>query len=187
MTAYGELYDKNFLNKFDEQCRNDIKSLELKDDFTIDVAEIIRLCGIQIEYDIIDKSGIFDSTSNKILVNKLEPVTRQRFTLAHELGHFVLNHQGVNHRSDDSSIYSDEQLKNNEIAANQFAAELIMPKKLIKKCLLQTMKDLNYDLNQLFDESDLENIYDDMVQKMGVSRQALKYRLNNLKVFNYAG
>ena len=187
MTAYGELYDKNFLNQFNEHCRNAIKSLQLKDDFFIDVKKIIKLCGIQIEYDVIDDSGEFDSESNKILVNSLEPDTRQRFTLAHELGHFVLNHQGVNHRSDDSSVYSDEQLRVNEIAANQFAAELIMPKNLVRKCLIQTMKDLNYDLKQTFDESDLENIYEDMAQKMKVSKQALKYRLNNLKVFKYVG
>ena len=103
-----------FLNQFNEQCRNAIKSLQLKDDFFIDVKKIIELCGIQIERDVIDGSGEFDSESNKILVNLLEPVTRQRFTLAHELGHFVLNHQGVNHRSDDSSVYSDEQLRANE-------------------------------------------------------------------------
>lgn len=187
MTAYGDLYDKKFLNQFNENCKNAIKSLQLKKDFVIDVEKIIELCGIQIDYDIIDESGKFDSEANKILVNSLEPDTRQRFTLAHELGHFVLNHQGVNHRSDNSSVYSNEQSRLNEIAANQFAAELIMPKELVRKCLIQTMKDLNYDLKQTFDESDLEYIYEDMAQKMNVSKQALKYRLNNLKVFKYVG
>ena len=84
-------------------------------------------------------------------------------------------------------MYSNEQSRLNEIAANQFAAELIMPKELVRKCLIQTMKDLNYDLKQTFDESDLEYIYEDMAQKMNVSKQALKYRLNNLKVFKYVG
>ena len=54
-------------------------------------------------------------------VNKNHPKTRQRFTIAHELGHFLLGHG--------SGMYNDGvvQNRNKERNANHFAAELLMP------------------------------------------------------------
>lgn len=54
------------------------------------------------------------------------PGDRQRFTLAHELGHFLLH---------GNSAATDEQTQ--EFEANQFAAELLMPAKVAKSQLRQ--------------------------------------------------
>lgn len=58
---------------------------------------------------------------------------RKRFSIAHELGHFVLNH-----RLSLQQICSEEDMMNwyqrsEETEANFFAGELILPEKLIKK------------------------------------------------------
>ena len=69
----------------------------------------------------------------KAVVNVNENVRRQRFTLAHEIGHFV--HQYQDHPDDQpmgKTEYRDELSSTgkdrNEIWANQFAAALLMPR-----------------------------------------------------------
>ncbi len=60
-----------------------------------------------------------------IRFNGSEARVRQRFTIAHELGHFVLNH-GPRHR-DEAQNFSINNYDLYEVAANNFAAELLMP------------------------------------------------------------
>lgn len=66
-----------------------------------------------------------------ILVTTRRSLHMQRFTAAHELGHYVLEHEG----SLDREIRFPGQTANRdlkEIAADAFAAELLMPKWLFK-------------------------------------------------------
>lgn len=76
--------------------------------------------------DGVDGIQIKNGDEVSIAYNQLRPVHRQRFTVAHEIGHFVLGHTSTSHeRSDDN--------KPEEIEANQFAAELLMPLKMLKR------------------------------------------------------
>lgn len=52
---------------------------------------------------------------------------RKRFTIAHELGHFLLGHLVANHRIN----FEDNNLE--DIEANQFAAELLIPLQFIRE------------------------------------------------------
>ncbi len=73
-----------------------------------------------------------------IVVNAIHHPNRQRFTLAHELAHHVLHADylsrnvhvdtAVLQRNEKSSEGSDVK----EVEANTFAAELLMPKSLLK-------------------------------------------------------
>ena len=45
------------------------------------------LLGLEIERAEIDVSGMLFPAERRIMVNAGEPETRQRFTIAHELGH----------------------------------------------------------------------------------------------------
>jgi Zn-dependent peptidase ImmA (M78 family) len=74
----------------------------------------------------------------EIAVNAKHPETRQRFTIAHELGHFVLHRSVMGDRNvDDCAYRSDGSVKNNKIGpreeteANKFAANLLMPAEAI--------------------------------------------------------
>lgn len=49
---------------------------------------------------------------------------RKRFTVAHEIGHLILGHTQQNYDSSDKSL--------DDVEANQFAAELLMPLEMLK-------------------------------------------------------
>lgn len=109
-------------------------------------------------------------------VNSLHPQTRKRFTIAHEIAHLVL-HEGeefhiddkylIGLRNDLSSTASDD----NEIEANQFAAELLMPKKI-----------LFVDLANMTDELEPEEAIRQIAAKYMVSVQAMTIRLHSLGI-----
>ncbi|MBH0118993.1 ImmA/IrrE family metallo-endopeptidase [Rhodococcus sp. HM1] len=71
----------------------------------------------------------------EIYVNEQDHAVRQRFTVAHELGHFF------RHKDDEDELgFVDERAElaqagtdPEEIWANQFAAELLMPAAIVKK------------------------------------------------------
>lgn len=108
-------------------------------------------------------------------VNSSHSENRRRFTVAHELGHFLLHETGriyvddvnnifrVQHRDENSS--KGENFEEKE--ANLFAAELLMPKKFLEKDLA-SLTTLN-----LLDEEELKKLAD----SYKVSTQALTFRL----------
>ncbi len=68
-------------------------------------------------------------------VNSKHAPTRQRFTIAHELGHYLSGHEmydGGGTHVDDRTSYLDPQYRQ-EVEANEFAAELLMPSTWLKK------------------------------------------------------
>jgi len=67
-----------------------------------------------------------------IAYNKEQHVHSQRFTLAHELGHFILGHTRDGH--DHFLELLDENGRDpKEVEANQFAAELLVPSIILKE------------------------------------------------------
>jgi hypothetical protein len=73
------------------------------------------------------------SSGYSIVVRSSEPFVRKRFTVAHEIGHFLLHRNRIG-----SYLVEDEWLRSNlstreEVEANQFAAEALMPKHLISR------------------------------------------------------
>ena len=67
-------------------------------------------------------------------VDNTEPSVRQRFTAAHELGHFALHRHliGESH-SDNYLLRADGFTGSQETQANAFAADLLMPRNLIER------------------------------------------------------
>ncbi len=126
-------------------------------------------------------SGILyrDDNIKVIGVNTAELPQRQRFTIAHEIGHLVL-HQGdavhvdtyhtfqVNFRDPDYRPGTDRR----ETEANAFAAALLMPEALVKEEFDQTVR-------RGIDIVDGKWI-EDIAIHFDVSIQALTIRLNQL-------
>src|SRR6266542_3178435 len=80
-------------------------------------------------------------------VNSLHPVTRRRFTIAHELGHLLLHEDEKFHVDEKSTIAfrnqeSSQATSSDEIEANQFAAELLMPSEIIAKEIKMLPEDI---------------------------------------------
>lgn len=109
-------------------------------------------------------------------VNSLHHPNRQRFTIAHELGHLELHKEMIT-----TSVHVDKEFpalmrdlasaagtERAEVEANQFAAELLVPRKLLDRVLAGKQFDIE-------DEKPLE----ELAQKFRVSRQALEYRIRS--------
>lgn len=70
-----------------------------------------------------------DNTENpQIIINKHEHRERKVFTIAHELGHFILHDKNEQFRVDKYNYNSNESEALEETEANYFAASLLMPK-----------------------------------------------------------
>ncbi|WP_375271105.1 ImmA/IrrE family metallo-endopeptidase [Sphingomonas sp.] len=66
-----------------------------------------------------------------IKVNRHEHRNRQRFTIAHELAHFVLHRDVIGNELVDDTFYRSGLSERREFEANALAAEILMPWPLI--------------------------------------------------------
>jgi Zn-dependent peptidase ImmA (M78 family) len=104
-------------------------------------------------------------------VNSSESPVRQRFTIAHELGHFFLHPEKdafVDYRDNKNGVMRTPREKH----ANMFAAALLMP----RKTMLKDFKALA-DADG-FSEEDLPTL----ARKYEVSEDAMRFRLINLNI-----
>lgn len=70
--------------------------------------------------------------SCEITVNASHSETRQRFTIAHELAHYILHRDLIGDGITDDALYRSSSVGDaNERQANRFAASLLMPKRLV--------------------------------------------------------
>lgn len=116
-------------------------------------------------------------------VNSMHTATRQRFSIAHELGHYhlhedeklfvdfgsmTINRPNTRYRNDVSGQGTDRE----EIEANSFAAALLMPRGMVKRereALLEEYPDLPPD-----------RVTTELARRFQVSEDAMHYRLLNL-------
>jgi len=149
------------------------------DDVPVPVEVIAHYLGAQIRYSPFDGelAGMLvrrEGGETVIGVNSAHHINRQRFTIAHECGHLYL-HKGKDVYIDRSFRVSvsrrDERstqaIDPDEIEANRFAAELLMPCDKILD-----------DIVELDIEDD--EVLKDLADKYEVSVQALTYRINGL-------
>lgn len=107
-----------------------------------------------------------------VVVNSAHHVNRRRFTMAHEIGHHLLHsdYLSKNVHVDTAVLRRDELssegVYSKEIAANAFAAELLMPRAEVQKLA-------SLDLS---DEDEVARA----AARFGVSATALTFRISNL-------
>jgi len=112
----------------------------------VPLEELARLAGIS-KIQAFDSEGfegalVANTTKSEgaIFFNGRSSRARQRFTIGHELGHFLLPwHRQSNFQCTAADI-SSRANKDWEVQANQFSAELLMPAPLMK-ARLQRLKD----------------------------------------------
>jgi hypothetical protein len=68
-----------------------------------------------------------------ISVRASDPYVRRRFTVAHEIGHFVLHRNRIGSSLTDDGFYRSNLSSWEEVEANQFAARALMPRELLKQ------------------------------------------------------
>jgi len=131
----------------------------------INVVKIIKSFGIELVFTPLpdEVSGILypeDDNTNRIIVNSDHHENRQRFTMAHELGHYILhkNNKGIHidRQTFSRNANSRTGLDPIEIEANRFAAELLMPRNLIEEKMeghedvLDLQDDIVWNLANMF-------------------------------------
>ena len=157
-----------------------LEELEIEEP-PVQVKAVARHCGARIvrvpgeEDD--DLSGFLYRDGEKaavIGVNKDQAAVRQRFTIAHEIGHLLLHENDQVHVDREFKVQlrsgvSSQGTNLDEVEANRFAAELLMPSELLRSDV--EGRDFN-----LADDEELRFL----ARRYGVSTQALAIRLNSL-------
>lgn len=154
-----------------EKARN-ILSMFLIKDAPVDVNKIANMLGFRvILFDFPDELSGVVKTIGKIKaigVNKKHSEVRQRFTIAHELGHYLSGHENVSHDisgpSEGDKKYLDKAWRQEE-EADEFAAELLMPESILKKDAISGKVDPKL-----------------LAEKYRTSEQAMIIQLVNLKL-----
>lgn len=120
---------------------------------------------------ILDQQGLSGMASIEdgrkvIYVSRSDHPNRQRFTIAHEIGHHYLGHtnEGFPQFRDNPNNYSTGFISPVEREANEFAAEMLMPEEAILALV---------ERRGITDTTRLASIFD-------VSESAMYWRLRNM-------
>jgi Zn-dependent peptidase ImmA (M78 family) len=165
-----------------KQTRAEKRAEELLDKMGVEqlpvpVVKIARDLGADVQYEAFDGevSGMLyrEQEGALIGVNSTHGGTRQRFTVAHEIAHLLL-HKGV---------YIDRLVRINwrdgtsdpqEVQANGFAAELLMPRRLMAP-----------EIERVVSRSPQitpDRLIQELASRFKVSASAMRFRLTNLGV-----
>lgn len=96
-------------------------------------------------------------------VNAFHHRVRQRFTMAHELGHFALHRNDYSRFDDVTFSRRNSDPSRMERDADQFAADLLMPEVQVRAEIGKGIRGLN-----------------DLARQFDVSSLAMRYRLESL-------
>ena len=167
-----------------EKRANELLASASVESWPVRVDKLGKERGIKIRYEPLDDelSGMcfYKNDVAIVGVNARHAPNRQRFTIAHEIGHIVLHNNVLRKgahvdkvitmlRRDPDSSGGEFQI---EIQANQFAAALLMPNFLIKKY----MEENNLDNRTLPDEQVIEEI----AKAFKVSTTAMAIRMGTI-------
>lgn len=104
-----------------------------------------------------------DDAGNVVIkVNRHDVKARQRFTIAHEISHYLLHRSLLKSGITDEVLYRSSDIDEVEKEANALAASIIMPTSAIKF------------LEQQFSDYKGEALYEKIADKLQVSTIALK-------------
>lgn len=131
------------------------------------VDDVAQMLGIKVVHEQMDDevSGFLEKRGDIWVagVNSYHHPVRQRFTIAHEIAHYVLHRRKQSEFRDYTFARRNDDRSDMEREADQFAAQLLMPEGEVRAAVDKGLRNLN-DLARHFD----------------VSTLAMRYRLDNL-------
>lgn len=139
----------------------------------VKVGELARALGLDVNRAVLEPrvSGLIRPSDVarsgfEIRVNKFEPKERQRFTVAHEIAHYLLHRNDIGRTGVvDNVLYRSSLTSRKEAEANRLAADIVMPSLLVREAI----EELGGIIN--------ESTKDLLAQRFGVSTQAMKIKL----------
>lgn len=169
---------EDIINKAKEFCiENNVN------DYPVRIIDLCKAYGISVfekylpenvsGYIVIQSKEFRDYNTNKVIVvNLSDSASRRRFTIAHELAHFLL------HKKEDETLFAHRDAGQNggiEHEANIFASNILMPEELVRKAL----NDIDADnWGELFNSTKIDYI----ARCFAVSSSAAEVRLKQLKL-----
>jgi Zn-dependent peptidase ImmA (M78 family) len=147
----------------------------------VDVERLAKREGLRVVEEKLESeiSGMLylEGGSALILINQDDAPVRKRFSMAHELGHYKLH-------SSSSAVFVDRRVRfrdasssqgtiKEEIEANNFAAELLMPEDFVLREAVRLRSRRRFPLSD-------EELIEELASIFQVSRQAMEVRLANL-------
>lgn len=162
------------LKTMDKKKIIELRAQKILVDFSIynppvPIEEIVHKLGIKVSFaPSKDYSGMLIRKKEQTLmgINSDEPETRKRFSIAHELGHFLFSKKSV---SVDYRISEYVEKPEEEKQADLFAASILMPRRWVSRDFERISKNA---ITQI----DLTGL----AKKYKVSPDAMKYRLANI-------
>src|SRR5918999_1169209 len=152
-------------NEIERRATELLKSVKAMD-IPVRVDAVAHRLGLRVECTPLGEevSGllIIENGRGTIGINEAHPLVRQRFTLAHEIGHYVLHRDQSELFIDKkyTAVFRDSRSSSGEhraeIQSNRFAAALLMPRPLLES----EIDAREFDLG---DESALEKLAADFV------------------------
>lgn len=100
-----------------------------------------------------------------IKINRFEPKNRQRFTIAHEIAHFLLHRDRIHAGVVDSILYRSKLSSRLEAEANRLAADIVMPRTLVD----------HFTADDNFGTKD--QMIERLAEQFQVSKQAMEIRV----------
>ncbi|MBF4982810.1 ImmA/IrrE family metallo-endopeptidase [Nonlabens mediterrranea] len=167
------------MNKIESTAVNLLKKHDLFD-YPVDLPKLVQSLDIKMiphEFDD-DVSGMLIIDDNQVTLgyNVRDGKERKRFTIAHELGHYVLHGNKNKLFLDKKSVYFRNNInsanKKQEIEANRFAAAILMPTELLVKHIEQKI--------DFYDSLEEEEAIEKIAFEFKVSKISMTYRLVNL-------
>lgn len=129
-------------SSFEWQSLNDIQRstiMKYQSGFPVEVGAIAKSFGISVLKSTMPGSisGEIRETNGTVTikVNRHDIKERQRFTIAHEIAHFLLHRDRLASGITDDVLYRSRLTDDLERQANRLAADIIMPTNLIQSAL----------------------------------------------------
>lgn len=105
-----------------------------------------------------------------IRINRHDPKKRQRFSVAHELAHFLLHADQIGDGITDDVLYRSTLSDQREAQANRLAADILMPDALVREAI------------EGANEKGVGDLVLHMADEFGVSEAAMRIKLEQLGV-----
>lgn len=118
-----------------EQAVSGLKLKRYTRTWLVDIEALVRDLGIEIEEaPLAGPSGVLlrDGDACLVVLRKRDPSVRQRFTLAHELGHLRLEHSGAMFQCNLDKQEETPKYRLVEWQANRFAERVLMPAPMVR-------------------------------------------------------
>lgn len=136
----------------------------------VDLAGMAQALGLSLQKNF----GWSDNTSGSIermgesytiRINGNDSPTRARFTLAHEIAHYILHRDLIGDGITDDALYRSSLSNYIETQANQYAASLLMPARLMREKWRQGLRAIH-----------------EFASAFGVSSKAAEIRMKELRL-----